>query len=252
MRHDSFRRELFRIMERKDHWAWPAFTSGMVSEERLHIHFEQEYATYVRDFPVMVGWAYVQCPIPEVRRALAENLYEEETGGLTSGRPHPELFLEYPRGLGMDLARFQKIKLLPAAKAYRAFLDRAIQRRGWEIAAALVTIFIEGTKDDRAAIDAATPKIAAPPLRDHPLVKHYGLSLEHLALTKAHREVEGDHRASAWSAILDHVPGGKRDAVIAGMQRALSYWLRYRDEVAAACGIARGRDGKPRTAETST
>jgi pyrroloquinoline-quinone synthase len=148
----------------------------------------------------------------------------------------------------MDLARFQKIKLLPAAKAYRAFLDRAIQRRGWEIAAALVTIFIEGTKDDRAAIDAATPKIAAPPLRDHPLVKHYGLSLEHLALTKAHREVEGDHRSAAWSAILDHVPSGKRHAVVAGMQRALSYWLRYRDEAAAACGIARGRDGKPRIA----
>jgi pyrroloquinoline-quinone synthase len=248
MRRDAFRRRLFEIMERKDHWAWPAFTSGMVSEERLHIHFEQEYATYVRDFPVMVGWAYLQCPIAEVRSALAENLYEEETGGLTAGRPHPELFLEYPRGLGMDLARFQKVKLLLAAKAYREFLDAAIQRRGWEIAAALVTIFIEGTKDDRATIDAAAPKINAPALRDHPLVKHYGLGLEHLALTKAHREVEGDHRSAAWSAIVDHVPSGKRNAVVAGMQRALSYWLRYRDEVAAACGIARGRDGKPRIA----
>ncbi len=248
MRRDAFRRRLFEIMERKDHWAWPAFTSGMVPERRLHIHFEQEYAAYVRDFPVMVGWAYVQCPIAEVRRALAENLYEEETGGLTAGRPHPELFLEYPRGLGMDLARFQKVKLLPAAKAYREFLDAAIQRRGWEIAAALVTIFIEGTKDDRAAIDAAAPKINAPALRDHPLVKHYGLSLEHLALTKAHREVEGDHRSAAWSAIVDHVPSGKRNVVVASMQRALTHWLRYRDEVAAACGIARGPDGKPRLA----
>jgi len=245
---DLFRRRMLAVMERKDHWAWPAFTSGMVSERRLHIHFEQEYATYVRDFPVMVGWAYVQCPIAEVRRALAENLYEEETGGLTAGLPHPELFLEYPRGLGMDLSRFEKVKLLPAAKAYREFLDAAIQRRGWEIAAALVTIFIEGTKDDRAAVDTAAPKIAAAPLRDHPLVKHYGLSLEHLALTKAHREVEGDHRASAWSAILNHVPSGKRNAVVAGMQRALTHWLRYRDEVAAACGIARGPEGKPRIA----
>ena len=55
-------------------------------KERLHIHFEQEYATYVRDFPVMVGWAYVQCPIAEVRRDLAENLYEEETGGVIAGQ----------------------------------------------------------------------------------------------------------------------------------------------------------------------
>ena len=152
----------------------------------------------------------------------------------------------------MDISRFENVKLLPAAKAYRAFLDAAVQTRGWEVAAAVVTLFIEGTKDDRAAIDAAVAKIDAPPLRDHPLVKHYGLRLEHLALTKAHREVEGDHRASAWSAILGHVPSGRRNAVVAAMQRALSYWLLYRDEVAAACGIARGPDGKPRFAETST
>jgi len=250
MRRDSFRRELLKVMERKDHWAWPAFTSGMVPERRLHVHFEQEYVTYVRDFPVMVGWAYVQCPVAEVRRALAENLYEEETGGLTAGRPHPELFLEYPRGLGMDLRRFEKVKLLPAAKAYREFLDAAIQRRGWEIAAALVTIFIEGTKDDRAALVGTAFRNAAP-LRDHPLVKHYGLAVEHLALTKVHREVEGDHRAAAWNSILDHVPEKKRKAVVANMRDALARWLRYRDEVAAACGLERGRDGKPRLASKS-
>jgi len=248
MRRDSFRRELLRVMERKDHWAWPAFTSGMVPERRLHTHFEQEYATYVRDFPRMVGWAYVQCPVAEVRCALAENLYEEETGGLAAGRPHPELFLEYPRGLGMNLGRFQKVKLLPAAKAYRTFLDQAIQRRGWEIAAALVTIFIEGTKADRAAIDGTAFRPDAPPLKDHPLVKHYGLPLEHLALTKAHREVEGDHRAAAWKAILDHVPNGKRNSVVANMKRALAHWLNYRDEVAAACGLERGPGGRPRLA----
>jgi pyrroloquinoline-quinone synthase len=38
----------------------------------------------------------VQCPIAEVRRELIENVYEEETGGLAAGRPHPELFLLYP------------------------------------------------------------------------------------------------------------------------------------------------------------
>src|SRR5678815_2656856 len=115
-------------MERKTHWAWSQFTSGKVPRERLHLHFEQEYATYVRDFPVMLGWAYVQCPIPEVRRELAENLFEEETGGIVAGRPHPELFLEYPRGLGMDLARFDAIEHLPGARRYRDTLDELTQR----------------------------------------------------------------------------------------------------------------------------
>ena len=83
----TFREQLLVVMEGKDHWAWPAFTSGQVPKDLLHHHLEQEYATYVRDFPVMVGRAYVRCPIALVRRSLAENLYEEETGGLVAGSP---------------------------------------------------------------------------------------------------------------------------------------------------------------------
>jgi pyrroloquinoline-quinone synthase len=196
----------------------------------------------------MVGWAYVQCPIAEVRRSLAENIYEEETGGIAAGKPHPELFLEYARGLGMDLTRFNDVTLLPAARTYREFLDHAIQRSGWETAAAVVTIFIEGTKDDRSEIDPVLPKQPQKPLDEHPLVKHYGLPLKHLALTKAHREIEGNHRASAWEAILSYVPEAKRESVVSAMESGLAHWLRYRDEVAAACGIERGPDGRPRLA----
>ena len=99
----DFRESLLAVMEQKDHWAWPAFATGQVPAERFHIHLEQEYAVYVRDFPILVARAYVQCPVAEVRRELVENVYEEETGGLVAGRPHPELFLEVPRGLGMNL-----------------------------------------------------------------------------------------------------------------------------------------------------
>ena len=145
MDREAFREALLGIMERKVHWAWKQFTSGRVPRERLHVHFEQEYATYVRDFPVLVAWAYVQCPIAEARRELVENVYEEETGGLVAGRPHPELFLEYPRGLGMSLARFGAVELLPAARAFRDVLDHHTQRGGWAQAAAVTTIFLEGT-----------------------------------------------------------------------------------------------------------
>src|SRR3954463_9603257 len=201
-------------MERKEHWAWSQFTSGKVPRDRLHLHFEQEYATYVRDFPVMLGWAYVQCPIAGVRRELAENLYEEETGGVVAGRPHPELFLEYPRGLGMDLSRFEEVELLPAARAFRAAIDDHTQRRGWSQACAVTTIFIEGTDHERGELDPSAPKRPAPPLEDHPLVKHYGLPLDALALTKAHRKVEGSHRAAAWRILLDHVPAAEHASVL--------------------------------------
>jgi pyrroloquinoline quinone (PQQ) biosynthesis protein C len=242
---DDFRERLLAVMEKKQHWAWPAFGSGLVKKERLHVHFEQEYATYVRDFPVLVGRAYVQCPIADVRRELAENLYEEETGGLAAGRPHPELFLEYPKGLGFDLRRFESVKLLPGAQRYRDFLDEATERRGWSAATAVTTLFIEGTPYERGEVQKGAPKRPEPPLEQHPLVKHYGLPLASLALTKAHRAVEGDHRSAAWHSILHHVPASERDAVIRTMEQALAAWLDYRDDVSAACGLAKGKNGEP-------
>ena len=247
MDRDTFREQLLAVMERKIHWAWPMFTSGGVAKELLHYHFEQEYGTYVRDFPVMVGRAYIRCPIAAIRRGLAENLYEEETGGLVAGSPHPTLFLEYPRGLGMDLKRFEHIELLPAAERYRKFLDEATQCFGWDIAAAIVTIFVEGTADERAAI-AGGEHQPLPPLEEHPLVRYYGLPVESLALTQAHRQVEGSHRKAAWNAILEHVAPMRRGAVVRTMKEALDYWLAYRDEVAQLCGLER-RNGRRASAQ---
>ena len=239
MNKDEFRERLLGVLERKHHFAWPAFESGVVLRERLHVHLEQEYATYVRDFPVLVARAYVKCPIPWVRRQLIENIYEEETGAICAGRPHPELFLEYPAGLGMDLSRFERVELLPGAARYRAFLDEATERRGWEVGAAVTTLFVEGTRFERGELDDSAPKRPEPPLEQHPLVVHYGLPVERLALTRAHRAVEGNHRAAAWAIILDHVDEEARDAVVDAMTRTLELWLGYRDDVAAACGVAR-------------
>lgn len=243
MERAAFTEALLRVMEAKEHWAWPHFTEGRVARERLHVHLEQEYATYVRDFPVLVARAYVVCPIASVRRDLIENVFEEETGRLGAGRPHPELFLEYPRGLGMDLSRFERVELLPAAAAYRRFLDQCTLGGGWDVAAAVTTLFLEGTKFDRGELTEGAPRRPAPPLSDHPLVKHYGLPLEALALTRAHRGVEGGHRAAAWRSILDHVTQPDRQAaVVSALEGALEHWARYRDDVATACGIVRARD----------
>ncbi|MGD8316315.1 MAG: iron-containing redox enzyme family protein [Myxococcales bacterium] len=235
----EFQEALLQRMERKTHWAWSAFTAGRVPSDRLHVHLEQEWEVYVRDFPIMVGRAYVQCPIAEVRRELAENLYEEETGGLAAGKPHPELFLMYPRGLGMDLQRFEHVELLPGARRYRDFLDDATTNRGWAVAASIATLFIEGTPYERHELDPSAPARPQPPLEQHPLVRHYGLPVECLALTKAHRSVEGEHRKAAWRVMLRHVPPADRSAVVYALSEAVQAWQAYRDDVAEACGITR-------------
>ena len=246
MNREEFREALLTVMEKKTHWAWPAFGDGTVPKAMLHHHFEQEYEVYVRDFPVLIGRAYIQCPIAAVRRELAENLYEEETGGLSGTKPHPELFLRYPSGLGMDVSRFERIELLPAASEYRSFLDTATTDRGWEVAAAITTLWIEGTRYERGELDSSAPKRPEAPLGEHPLVVHYGLPLASLELTKTHRAIEGDHRAAAWRLMLDHVEAPRFRSVLSAMEQALERWLRYRDDVAAACGLSRGADGRPK------
>lgn len=233
----AFREALLEVMERKSHWAWPRFNAGEVPKSKLHLHLEQEYAVFVRDFPVLVGRAYAQCPIPAVRRELAANLYEEETGGLAAGKPHPELFLEYPRGLGFDLTRFEHVTLLPAAQRYRDVIDAATIAQGWSAAAAVVTIFLEGTANERAVLDGAEATL--PPLTAHPLVVHYGLPLESLALTRAHRGVEGSHRVSAWRVMLEFVPETEHERVLRFMNEAVVTWHAWRDEVAQVCGLTR-------------
>jgi pyrroloquinoline-quinone synthase len=105
----------------------------------------------------------------------------------------------------------------------------------------VTTLFLEGTEHERGEIDPEAPRRPAPPLERHPLVVHYGLPLDALALTRAHRRVEGNHRAAAWRIILDHVPEADRRDVVAAMEAALAAWHAYRDEVAAACGLERER-----------
>ena len=47
---------------------------------------------------------------------LAENIYEEETGGLSLGTSHPELFLTMMEGLRFRRNSFDHVHLLPGAR----------------------------------------------------------------------------------------------------------------------------------------
>ena len=146
-------------MDRKHHWAWPHFSGRTITRDQHKIHFQQEYAVYVRDFPVFLARIHGKNPPPEVRSLLAGNIYEEETGGLSLGRSHPELFLTMMKGFGYDQAEFRNVALLPASRSYRRWLDSVSANRDWIIGAAALTIFVEGSLNDRRDIqEPSKPK----------------------------------------------------------------------------------------------
>ena len=239
---EVLRERLLKIMDRKHHWAWPVIMGPGISKDQLLVHYQQEYFVYVRDFPVLLARVHGQNPPPDVRRMLAENIYEEDTGGLSFGRSHPELFHEMMLGLGFDMERFHRVKLLPASRAYRTWLDRMTASRKWVIGAAVMAIFVEGSvKDRKEILDPPKPRTddeIEAYVDAHPLVRHHGVARRHMDLIRAHQKVESGHRRDAYDMVVHYVPTkSEQDRIIACLNTSLTLWLRYRDAVARACHI---------------
>jgi pyrroloquinoline-quinone synthase len=176
---------------------------------------------------------------------LARNIDEEETGHYSFGVSHPELFLQMMDGLGIARAEVTSGALEPEALQYRALLDRYSGSAPWFVGAAVVTIFVEGSVHERREFEGAR---RAEPVEEviarHPMVRFYGCPPEAMRLTRAHQEVEGDHRRDAWDTLLHHVPDGEAaDAVVAAVAEAHRGWLAYRDGVARAMGLVKAAPG---------
>jgi pyrroloquinoline-quinone synthase len=234
---------LLAAMDRKHHWAYPHLTRPGLTREGLLVHFRHEYLVYVRDFPVLVARALAETPpLPSVRGALAGNVYEEQTGGLSKTAPHPELFLRMMEGLGFSRSAFvdDDRALHPAARAYRDFLRAGSGASPWQAAVALLTIFVEGSVNERAELAGNHVRAhGEDAVRAHPLVVHYGCPPAAMELTRAHALVEGGHRADAWRIVLDHADSRVEDAIAGRLEEALAAWHAYRDGVAERMGLAR-------------
>ena len=234
--------QLLSVMDRKHHWAFPRLTQPGLSREALAAHFRHEYRTYVRDFPVFLARLLGQGPPSDVRAALAENIFEEQTGKLSLGAPHPELFLEMMDGLGIEREAIEGdvAELEPEAIAYRRLLDRRSGEGPWVIGAAVLTIFVEGSVHERAELEGARSLLPIEEaIRAHPMVLHYGCPPERMRLVRAHRAVEGGHRRDAWRIVLAHTGKEIEGAVVGAMEEALGAWQAYRDGVARAMGVVR-------------
>ena len=63
----QFQNQLLHIMDQKNHWAWKHFSGPSMNKAKLKVHYQQEYAVYVRDFPVFLARIYGNNPPLEVR-----------------------------------------------------------------------------------------------------------------------------------------------------------------------------------------
>lgn len=241
MKKSAFLGALLTIMDHKHHWAWEYFSSGRLSKAQLKTHFQHEYAVYVRDFPIFLSRILGKNPPPSVRQMLAENIYEEETGGLSLGKSHPELFLRMMEGLGFRRQDFEHDRLLLAARTYRAWLEKMSHHRHWVVAAAIFTVFVEGSVKDRKELQAPSKRRKATDIEaiiaSHPLVRYHKVPRSQMDLIRAHQLVEAGHRHDAYDMVVNYTPPALRPLVVTSVKKSLALWLNYRDAVAKACGI---------------
>lgn len=238
----QFRNRLLDLMVQKDHWAWSQFVGPSISKAQLKIHYQQEYAVYVRDFPVFLARIHGKNPPLVVRKMLAENIFEEDTGQLSLGLSHPDLFLKMMKGLGFRQKDFDRIALLPATSRYRGWLDRMSDHPDWVVGAAVMTIFVEGSVHDRVELSRPSrPKTAkqiSQKITNHPLVTFHGVLSQAMDLIRAHQMVEGGHRHDAYAMVVNEAKTrGQQDMILTTLERTLTLWLRYRDGVARACQL---------------
>lgn len=214
------------------------------TKAQLKLHYQQEYLVYVRDFPVLLARVHGQNPPPDVRRMLAENIYEEDTGGLSFGRSHPELFNEMMRGLGFDSRVFFRAKLLPASARYRRWLEKVTANRDWVVGAAALAVFVEGSIKDRQEIqEPSKPRTEAEIeayIDAHPLIRHHNIDRRSMDLIRAHQKVEAGHRQDAYTMVVTYADSRSRqNAVLACVRQGLALWTAYRDGIAKACRVVK-------------
>ena len=217
----AFQEALLAVMERKVHWAWPAFTSGLVPKRLLHIHLEQEYATYVRDFPVLIGRAYVQCPLPEARQELAENLYEEETGRISGcNLPHPRLFGLFANAVGVPWEELVASEPLPSTAALIHWFENSTRNRP----------FLEGAAAIQLSAEGQVPGAFGPFARA--LEKHYCLSKEAVSFWDVHEIADRDHADVGDHAVGLHANGEEvRARIRAAVRQSLAAWWGFFDGI---------------------
>ena len=252
----EFMEELFRIMERKTHPSidyihWHGTPEQLFTEAQQVYPIIKNFSAYLRRVASKIKEADSGGRLEEVINELEQNIREEEKGAISGfNQPHKDLFLHTMSTLGYDTASFENAALLPETRKYMNWLDDSIREEPWQVDFAVTGLFVEGSPNERKELGLAKKMdymdnkekmiYIRGMLKEHHLVKHFGLEPKDLKLKIAHLLVEGSHRQAAHDTILSYVPKpDDQKRVIEVMNKTLSMWLGYRNGIARACNLPR-------------
>ncbi len=104
------------------HPFYECWSAGELSRETL-AEYTKQYYQHVAAFPTYVSAVHARCDDIAVRQMLLENLIEEERGPDN----HPELWLRFGEGLGVNREDVLDVEPLPETEASVATMKRLTQ-----------------------------------------------------------------------------------------------------------------------------
>ena len=201
--------ELLRAHHLLKHPFYVAWSRGELPLETLR-DYAGQYYRFEAAFPRFVAAAYSHLERPEDRRVLLENLVDEEGRNPT----HPELWLDFARGIGLSRAAARTAPPFPTTDALLACYERLTRRSPEEALSALY------------AYESIFPEIAAEKSRG--LRENYGIR-GHAAheFFRVHTGADVEHSRAErriLTGLLEHSPRARLAALRASRQTIGAWW----------------------------
>jgi pyrroloquinoline-quinone synthase len=143
----------------------------------------------------ILGLIYARCDDFPARKAIVENLIEEELGRVSGvGRSHPELYLEFGEALGIPRGELMRARMSPDATAMVHWMYWLADSKPWYVTLAGISLGSELFNPDAyvRVIDG--------------LRRHYHLSDDALLFFSVHVKVDKDHGDSSAASIFQAIP----------------------------------------------
>lgn len=140
--------------------------TGRLTKEQLQGWARNQFHEF-RNIHRFFGIRYQKCPIPELRRALLENMVEEEGEDLFGGKypGHAVLWTRFGEALGIPAKELLNYEPLPGVRAALDMYVQLVQQSHWAVAIGTGLVFEgEGPKrmrEEREALQRHYPWISS-------------------------------------------------------------------------------------------
>jgi pyrroloquinoline-quinone synthase len=181
-----------------------AWTRGELSKEAL-TDYARQYYHHVAAFPTYLSAVHAKCDEQATRKQLLSNLIDEEAGSPN----HPELWLKFAEGLGIEDVDLAKTEKQPETKN---LIDtfRSVCRDG-STAEGLAALY---------AYESQIPAICESKIDG--LKKHYDFTdPEHFRYFSVHIEADREHSAAERKMLSAYIDNRNIDKVRGAAQRVL-------------------------------